>query len=315
MRLLIAAFALLIQSARSADVTPLVDYHQHLFSPAITTLSSRQQPIDAKALVALLDEAGIERATVLSLGYQYGNPNRPPVENEYEKVKAETDWTSQQVAQYPQRLRGFCAVNPLESYALGEIDRCAKDPQLRTGLKMHFGNSDVDLSNAEHVAQVRRAVAAANSHRMAILVHLRASVTMKRPYGADRARVFLEQVLPEASAVPVVIAHLTGAGGYDDVRADEALGVFIDAIAARDPRMARVWFDVSGVAGLGNWRAKADRIAERIRQLGVDRVLYGSDGAGGANPTPRQAWAAFRELPLTDEEFRTIARNVAPFMK
>jgi hypothetical protein len=33
--------------------------------------------------VRLLDAAGIRQALVLSLAYQYGNPNRPPAENEY----------------------------------------------------------------------------------------------------------------------------------------------------------------------------------------------------------------------------------------
>ena len=51
------------------------------------------------------------------------------------------------------------------------------------------------------------------------------------------------------------------------------------------------------------------------RALGVERVLYGTDGAGGPNPTPQQGWAAFRELPLTEAELRTIAGNVAPYMK
>jgi predicted TIM-barrel fold metal-dependent hydrolase len=312
--LLLWLFVLVAQTPRSADIRPIVDYHQHLFSPTITTLSSRQQLLEAKDLVALLDEAGIRRAVVLSLAYQYGNPNRAPVEHEYDKVKAENDWTSAQVAQHPDRLRGFCAVNPLKAYALEEVDRCAKDLHLRTGLKMHFGNSDVDLGNPDHVVQVRRIVAAANRHGMAILVHARSTVSMKRPYGADRARFFLEEVLPAAPDVPLVIAHLAGAGGYEAL-ADEALGVYAAAIAKRDPRMARVYFDVSGVAGLGNWREKKQRIAERIRQLGVDRVLYGSDGAGGSNPPPSQAWASFRELPLTEQEFSVIANNLLPFMK
>src|SRR4029453_6177877 len=104
------------------------------------------------------------------LAYQYGNPNRPPVENEYDQVKAENDWTSAQVARFPDRLRGFCGVNPLKDYALEEIARCAKDPRLRTGLKMHFGNSDVDLGNAKHVERVAEIFKAANTHRMAIVV-------------------------------------------------------------------------------------------------------------------------------------------------
>src|SRR4029453_6833198 len=150
---------------------------------------------------------------------------------------------------------------------------------------------------------------------MASLVHMRSSVTRKRPYGADRARAFLEDVLPAAPDVPVVIAHLSGAGGYDDPLVDEALGVFVEAIAKKDSRMARVYFDVSGVAGLGNWRDHATQVAARIREIGVGRVLYGSDGAGAGNLTPRDAWAAFRALPLSEPEFSTIASNVAPFMK
>jgi hypothetical protein len=46
---------------------------------------------------------------------------------------------------------------------------------------------------------------------MAIVVHMRSSVTRQRPYGAKQTRVFLEQVLPAAGTVPVQIAHLTGA--------------------------------------------------------------------------------------------------------
>jgi hypothetical protein len=114
--------------------------------------------------------------------------------------------------------------------------------------------------------------------------------------------------------VPVQIAHLAGAGGYDD-RVDEAVGMFVDAIAKRDARMERVYFDVSGFAGLGEWEDQVERVTARIRQLGLERVLYGSDSAGGGNPLPADAWAMFRKLPLTDSEFQTIAGNIAPYMR
>jgi len=107
---------------------PIVDYHQHLFSPAVTKLSPALETITAKELVALLDSAGIRRALVLSVAYQFGNPNRPPIDNEYAMVKAENDWTSWQVARFPDRLRGFCGVNPLKDYAIAEVTRCARDP-------------------------------------------------------------------------------------------------------------------------------------------------------------------------------------------
>lgn len=295
---------------------PLIDYHQHLFSPVIAALNpGGLTPLGAAELIALLDKAGIRRALVLSVAYLFGNPNRPPVENEYEKVQAENDWTSRQVALYPTRLRGFCGVNPLKDYALQEIARCAKDPQLRAGLKLHFGNSDVDLDNAAHVTQLRRVFEAANRNGMAIAVHMHASVNQKRPYGAKEARVFLTQVIPSAPDVPIQIAHLTGAGGYDDDTVDKAVSVFTDAIARGDARTKRLYFDASGIAGYGAWEKKAELIAKRIRQLGVARVLYGSDGAGGGNLAPQQAWAAFRKLPLSAAEFQVIERNLAPYMR
>ena len=150
---------------------------------------------------------------------------------------------------------------------------------------------------------------------MAIVVHMRPSVTSGRPYGAAQARVFLDRVLPVAPDVPIQIAHLAGAGGYDDLATDQALSVFVEAIAKADTRMAHVYFDVSGVAGIGQWMDKSSLITARIRQLGIRRVLYGSDGAAGGNLRPREAWAAFRQLPLSETEFATIASNVAPYMR
>jgi hypothetical protein len=37
----------------------------------------------------------------------------------------------------------------LKDYALEELARCAADPNLRRGLKLHFGNSVVDFHNPE----------------------------------------------------------------------------------------------------------------------------------------------------------------------
>jgi predicted TIM-barrel fold metal-dependent hydrolase len=312
-RILWCAIALFVSRPLQAQTQPLIDHHQHFFGPAVTTLSPGVEPITATELIIMLDSARIRRAVVLSVAYQFGNPNRPAVDNEYAQVKEENDWTSRQVARYPDRLLGFCSVNPLKDYALEEIARCSKG-RLRSGLKLHFGNSDVDLNNPRHVEQIRRVFQAANDLHMAIVVHMRSSVTRKRPYGANEARIFLNEVLPAAQDVPVQIAHLAGAGGYDDPLVDQALAVFVAAIAKQDARMAHVYFDVSGVAGLGEWRKQADQIAARIREIGVERILYGSDGAGGGNLTPRGAWAAFRQLPLTEAEFRTIASNIAPYI-
>jgi len=296
--------------------TPLIDYHQHLFSPAAAALVAGKGDapgIDARSLIALLDSAGIRRALVLSVAYTWGKASRAPVDNEYEHVKAENDWTAQQAAQYPDRLRAFCSLNPLKSYALEELARCSKDPQLHYGLKLHFGNSDVDFDNPENVAKVRRIFETANRYRMAIVVHMHPSIDLHRKYGAAQARVFLNELLPAVPDVAVQIAHLAGSGGYD-AATDSALSVFTDAIAKHDARMKNVWFDAAVVARPAMAQDQLQQMATRIRQIGVERVLFGSDAAG--NPlTPQAVLAAFRRLPLSDAEFRSIANNEAPYMR
>lgn len=313
--ILICVLVALLAPSLHGQSAPLVDYHQHLYSPAITKLSTGLKAFDASDLIALLDSAGIQRALVLSLAYQFGNPNRPAVKDEYEHVKAENDWTSQQVSRFPKRLRAFCSLNPLKDYALEELTRCSKDPHLRGGLKLHFGNSDVDLDNPKHLEKVRRLFQTADERRMAIVVHMRSSVNQKRPYGRRQAQTFLNELVAAAPDVPIQIAHLAGAGKYDDPTIDEALAVFVEAVQKRDPRMDHVYFDVSGIAGYGKWLDKANLISSRIRQLGVQRVLYGSDSNGQGNLVPREGWAAFHQLPLSEDEFETIRNNIAPYMR
>ena len=291
---------------------PAVDHHQHLFGPLTQSLAPTTPRLDADGLVRLLDAAGIGRAVVLSTGYRFGNPNRPPVDDEYAKVRAENDWTAQQIARHSDRLVGFCGVNPLKDYAEEEVRRCAAEPSLRTGLKLHFGNSDVQLDNQEHVTKVRAVFERANAVGMAIAVHLHGSVNRRRPHGARQATTFLEQLMPAAPDVVVQIAHLTSAGSFER-EVIEAMSVFAQAIRRSDPRTQRVYFDISGV-GLPDWKKHASAVTACIRQVGTDRVLFGSDGTADFM-RPVEAWEACRKLPLTTQEISAVEANIAPYLR
>ena len=132
--------------------------------------------------------------------------------------------------------------------------------------------------------------------------------------GINAKTVFLETVLPGAPDVPVQIAHLAGSGGYD-ATIDSALSVFTDAIARQDPRLKNVWFDACVIVRPDMPAVQRQLVANRIRQLGVGRVLYGSDAAVSPVSYPKAGWAAFRKLPLSEAEFATIAGNVTPYMR
>jgi predicted TIM-barrel fold metal-dependent hydrolase len=318
-RKLLATAVLSCAGPALAQAAPVADHHQHLFSPAMAALlatpSARFDPITARDLVALLDSAAIGRAALLSVAYLYGSPSRN-LDDEQARVRAENDWTAAQAMQYPGRLRAFCSFNPLKPYALAELARCAAEPGLGHGLKLHIGNSDVRLEEPAHVEQLRKVFRAANERGMAIALHLRASISRQRPYGAAQARVLLEQLLPSAPDVPVQVAHMAGAGpGYEDPPAQAAMAVLAEAVQQGDPRARQLWFDVATVAAGPAPAATEALLARLIRQVGPGRILYGSDAATGANLRPREGWEAFRRLPLGTDEFARIAANLAPYLR
>jgi uncharacterized protein len=72
--------------------------------------------------------------------------------------------------------------------------------------------------------------------------------------------------------------------------------------------------DVTSVVDRNISVPNATLVPKRIRQVGVERVLFGTDAAIGDN-LPRESWAAFRRLPFTDAEFRKIAGNEAPYLR
>jgi uncharacterized protein len=286
-----------------ASGQPAADHHMHLLRAAASPPPGFA--LTADDLIRQMDEAGIRRGVVLSIAYQLGNPFRPRVENEYERVMAENDWTGAEAARYPGRLTAFCGLHPLKEYALREIARCAGNPHLRRGIKLHFGNSDVNMDEPGHVEQLRRVFAEANRHKMAIVAHVRSNLDHGRPWGAKQARTFLDQVLPAARDVVVQVAHLASSGGYDTDGGDAALEVFAEAVARKDPRMRRVYFDVSGL----RWEAKRETLARQLQRIGMKRLLYGSDAPVG------YALGRFRRLPLGEEELRQVEKNVAPYLR
>jgi uncharacterized protein len=268
-------------------------------------------PVTGETLLRLLDAAGIGRAVVLSVAYGAAS-SRGAAPDDESMVRAENDWLVSEARAHPDRLVPFCSVNPLSSYAIDEIERCSRMPNVR-GIKLHFGNSDVQPLDPGHATRAREVFGAINRVGLAIAVHLS---SYDRPYTVEEHRVFIETILPAASDVPIQIAHLTGWGGFSPA-IDRGLQLYVDAQQAGDPRVRNLWFDATGVVHNLNFpRDGAERVAARIRELGVERVVFGADMPIGVTLPPRQAWAAFRGLlPLTDHEFAVIANNIAPYLR
>jgi predicted TIM-barrel fold metal-dependent hydrolase len=304
---------------------PPADHHVHI--PTTTTADALSErvgaPINAMSAddaVALLDSAQIEQATVLSLAYFFGMPE-VDVENEYAKVRAENDSVAQRAAQHPDRLVAFCSVNPLTDYALDEIGRCAAAPHL-DGLKLHLANSDVDLRDSTDVQRLAAVFAVANRLQLPIVIHL---WTRHPDYGRPDAETFIREVLTEAPDVPVQVAHLGGAGLFDDAT-EGALEAFHEAIqngaAILDDD---VFFDLGAVtmdpeaalargdtARAQRFRQASQRVARWIERIGVERVVFGSDYFARE---PATYVETIRSLPLDESTLRDLFDNAAPYLR
>jgi uncharacterized protein len=309
-----------LQSARAAEV--LVRLKQAFKEPPGP--SDRMTLTGADA-VAALDSALIEKGVVVSASYLLGTSDIS-VPDEYRQVREENDWTAAQAALHPGRLVAFCSVNPLKDYAEAEVGRCAATG-LR-GLKLHFTNSAVDLSDPAHLERLKSVFAAADANGLPILVHMR---TRTMAYGATEARAFFDAVLPAAPRVPVVVAHAGGWGGYDRAT-DSALGAFADACGATPARCGNLWFELSFTAlppsaaaarprtplrmladAQAGFPEAYTRLAARIRSLGPARVLFGSDWPG---MTPLETQDALRRVvPLDAGELTAIFGNAAPYLR
>jgi predicted TIM-barrel fold metal-dependent hydrolase len=312
--LTVAALPLLAACSATAPVVaprtaPLVDYHQHLVDPAFAPIVKLPERNGA-ALIRELDAAGIERAVVHSVGYSFSD-ERKGLADPDRLTREQNDWTSAEVSRYPARLLGFCSANPLRAAALQELERCLGLKGMG-GIKLHLGNSGISLRDPAQLARVQALFALAQRLSAPVLVHMRARGGNN--YGAEDGQLFLDKVVTAAPGIDIVVAHMGGAGPGYPAQNDEVMAVFAAAGERNDPRMRHVYIDVATNVAEETTPAEAALVAKRLRQVGLGRVLYGSD-LSPPGASIRQGWEIFRtRVPLTAAELQRIAGNRTRFM-
>ncbi len=312
---------------------PLVDHHTHVLTPRSTHWADVQgvslKPRGIEDLLTTMRKDGVRRAAVLSTAYWFGH-STDKVPRNYRDLRIENDNIGRLVSNYPKRLVAFFGINPLAPTALSEIRRDVKSG-LFVGIKLHLTNSDVDLRNPADLQKLAEVFALANKLRVPIVIHLR---TRRSDYGYVDASNFIKKVLVAAPNITVQIAHLAGWGGYDS-NTDDALRAFVDN---KDRIQTKLYFDIAAIvtdtsgdesrdkdAGKRNakqddsvslhWpdKAEAATLAKRIREIGLKRIVFGTDWPFG---TQAHYWAEFSEqVPLTACELETIRGNRAPWLQ
>jgi predicted TIM-barrel fold metal-dependent hydrolase len=320
------SFAALLSAAAltlapvAADVGTLppvtTDHHVHVHSPEILAFLPAYcsspgrigacdpafvEPLTTADLLADMDRAGVKRAFIMSTAYLAQSPMMvPPLQDAQSVVHAANAFTVAQARTHPDRLVAFVGVNPLAPGAVEEIDSW-KDEPYASGLKLHLTNSGVDLRDPEQVAKLAGVFRAASRNHMAIMIHMR---TRAEDYGARDVRIFLDQVLPEARGVPVMIAHSGGWGGLDD-NTWAAMTAFADALEARPELATDLHFDMAQVFDDKTSPEDMARLVAIMRRIGVSHFVPGSDWpfSGALDGYFNEAMA---RLPLNEEEATTL---------
>lgn len=181
------------------------------------------------------------------------------------------EYIAEAVGRYPDRLVGFVRLNPNHRDACTKIlDRAVGELGFR-GVKLHPTTTLADPA-AEPTVELMRACA---DHGLPVLFHC-----------GDDPMTTPQSIAAGAAQAPdttVVLGHM---GGYFHV--DEAI-----AMAERHPNL---YLETSAMPY--PWK-----IAEAVRRIGPERVLYASDGPGC---NPKLEVEKVRMLGLPEEQERLV---------
>jgi predicted TIM-barrel fold metal-dependent hydrolase len=298
------------------------DHHMHLRSQAVyeataamcsvfgkqaCSLPDAQHAVlGAADAVAALDDAHAGNGVALSMAYLFGSPYLSAQHYDVARMtRAENEYVADQVERSHGRLIGFFSIDPLSASAVDEVRYWSAGRRMK-GLKMHFTSSAVNLKDAAQVKQIAKIVGLAGDRKLPMVIHLRSALD----FGSEETEIFIRDILPKARNSTVQIAHVSGWSGTDQVMFDD-LQTFAAHIARDDSATRHVLFDLSGVVTPATTDEEAAALAVLMRRIGLARFLMGSDYDFS---TPRGTDDLVRaKLPLSQQEWQTIARNCAPW--
>jgi predicted TIM-barrel fold metal-dependent hydrolase len=151
----------------------IIDFHTHIFPPWLRDRRDEYARSDlcfsmlysqpkarmatAEELVAAMDETGIDRSVVLNIGWV-----------SHELCVRTNDYILESVSRYPERLTGFCAIQPgAGEAAIAEIDRCAEAGARGIG-ELRSDVQGFDMTDGETMSLVAEA---ALKHDLILLTH------------------------------------------------------------------------------------------------------------------------------------------------
>jgi predicted TIM-barrel fold metal-dependent hydrolase len=263
--------------------------------------------------LAALDRAGIASGVLLSMAYTFASPRSTTAAADVAALtRRENAYNVAAARQSGWRLKAFIGINPFWDGALDELHHWRREPGV-TGLKLHLSNSRFDAQSALQLERLADVCAIANAAGWSIVIHARGD----GDYAPVETARFIEQVLPSAAGALVQIAHAGGGGGIDEAMV-EALALYADALEQGAAGTQGLVFDLAVVlvrdAADPHSAALIQRFVQLARRIGLQRFFMGSDWPSVVPPLEHNALSQ-AQLPFTEDEWRTVLNNRAPYMQ
>ncbi len=271
----------------------IIDAHTHIFSPEII---SRREDIcysdacfrllyshpkaemySADELIRNMDNRGISRSVVLNIGWE-----------SQDMCCRTNDYIVESVTRYPERLIGFCAVQPLDTQAaIKEIERCGACGVKGIG-ELRPDVQGFDLNQNESLAAFIEAII---KNKMVLSLHASEPVGHEYPGKGNIVPGLLYDFIKKFPQLKVVLAHFGGGLPFYELMPEvkQVLkNAYYDTAAAPflySPGIYNALETITGSEKLlfgSDWPLiDQDRVIDQIKAAGLGKeqmnnILYGN---------------------------------------
>ena len=241
----------------------IVDIHTHAFPPEIRNRrefffkgepafrllyeSPNSLLVGGADTVTMMDEQGVDKSVV------FGFPWRS-----IDTCRLNNDYILKTVGRHPDRLIGFCCVDPQHPEAAAEVERC-----LQAGLKgvgeLAFYTSGIDGGCLESLDPI---MALARRFDCTVMLHTNEPIGHQYPGKSPNTLLQIYTLVRRFAENRIILAHWGG-------------GIFFYSLLKKEVResLANVWYDTAASPYL----YQPQIYTQAIELAGEGKILYGSD--------------------------------------
>lgn len=241
----------------------IIDIHTHAFphsirsereryfagEPAFRLLydSPKSPIVGGTDTITMMDEQGVDKSVI------FGFPWRS-----IETCRRNNDYILDRVSRTPDRLIGFCCVDPLHPEAAAEVERCL-DAGLSGIGELAFYASGIDdhcLSSLDPI------MALAHRFDCPVMIHTNEPVGHQYPGKSPNTLLQIYTLVQRFPQNRLILAHWGG-------------GIFFYALLKKEVReaLANVWFDTAASPYL----YQPQVYSQAITLAGEEKILFGTD--------------------------------------